>query len=55
MYDLIFREEILKVVMRFCDINLFEQDLAKCLDKATSNYCKLFILFLSLWSEFQHQ
>ncbi len=31
---------MLKVVYRFYDKNLFEQDLAKCLDKATNNYCK---------------
>jgi hypothetical protein len=27
-----------KIVLRFYDKNLFEQDLAKCLDKATNNY-----------------
>lgn len=31
----------MKVVFKFLDENLFEQDLAKCLDKATNNYCML--------------
>jgi hypothetical protein len=34
-------DEMLKtVVFRFYDKQLFEQDLAKCIDKATNNYCK---------------
>ena len=32
------RQELLKAVFRFYDKSLFEQDLAKCLDKATNNY-----------------
>lgn len=39
--QLISDQDILnKVLFRFYDKNLFEQDLAKCLDKATNNYCK---------------
>lgn len=41
---LITNEEILKkVLFRFYDPNLFEQDLAKCIDKATNNYCMEFV------------
>lgn len=29
---------MLKVVFRFYDKNLFEQDLARCIDKSTNNY-----------------
>ncbi|CDW78409.1 UNKNOWN [Stylonychia lemnae] len=35
---IISESEFMKVVYRFYDKNLFEQDLAKCIDKATNNY-----------------
>jgi hypothetical protein len=33
-----YRKELLKVLFRTYDESLFEQDLAKCLDKATNTY-----------------
>lgn len=38
----------MKVIFRFYDKNLFEQDLAKCLDKATNNYCKFQLILKNL-------
>lgn len=37
-------EEFMRVLYRFYDRNLFEQDLAKCIDKATNNYCKSLVV-----------